>query len=84
MEICEENPIARVEKCLSNPKSKYRPLPLDTVELQKLGKKFILLLESMVTSNATKQRSSLYKQYVCIYTICDINIHSIAFIHLQK
>ena len=37
LEICQEYPIARVEKCQSNPKSKFRPLPLETVELQKLG-----------------------------------------------
>ena len=36
-EICMEESTARVEDCISKPKSKWRPLPLDTVELQKIG-----------------------------------------------
>ena len=32
-----EESTARVEDCISKPKSKWRPLPLDTVELQKIG-----------------------------------------------
>ena len=30
-EICQENPNATVEKVTSKPKSKWRPLPLDTI-----------------------------------------------------
>lgn len=30
-EMCQENPVATVEKVTSKPKSKWRPLPLDTV-----------------------------------------------------
>ncbi|CAB4066458.1 TOP3 [Lepeophtheirus salmonis] len=36
-DICTENPVAKVEDCKSKPKSKWRPLPLDTVELEKLA-----------------------------------------------
>ena len=32
---CQDNPTARVVECKSKPKSKWRPLPLDTVELEK-------------------------------------------------
>ncbi|XP_068631634.1 DNA topoisomerase 3-alpha [Battus philenor] len=36
-EICLANPIAKVTSVKSKPKSKWRPLPLDTVELEKLA-----------------------------------------------
>ncbi|XP_017309955.1 DNA topoisomerase 3-alpha isoform X1 [Ictalurus punctatus] len=35
--MCMEDPIARVISVTSKPKSKWRPLPLDTVELEKLS-----------------------------------------------
>lgn len=35
LDICKENPLATVELVESKPKSKWRPLPLDTVELEK-------------------------------------------------
>uniref|UniRef100_A0A674ELQ5 DNA topoisomerase n=1 Tax=Salmo trutta TaxID=8032 RepID=A0A674ELQ5_SALTR len=35
-QICMENPIATVTSVTSKPKSKWRPLPLDTVEMEKL------------------------------------------------
>lgn len=31
LDICQENPLARVEEVESKNKSKWRPLPLDTV-----------------------------------------------------
>jgi DNA topoisomerase-3 len=31
LDICKENPTATVEKVESKPKSKWRPVPLDTV-----------------------------------------------------
>lgn len=31
LEICRENPTATVESIISKPKSKWRPVPLDTV-----------------------------------------------------
>ncbi|KAB5531012.1 hypothetical protein PHYPO_G00135980 [Pangasianodon hypophthalmus] len=36
-QMCMEDPIARVISVTSKPKSKWRPLPLDTVELEKLA-----------------------------------------------
>ncbi len=30
-DVCLENPVAKVENCKSKPKSKWRPLPMDTV-----------------------------------------------------
>ncbi|XP_049869431.1 DNA topoisomerase 3-alpha [Pectinophora gossypiella] len=36
-DICMENPQAKVVEVKTKPKSKWRPLPLDTVELEKLG-----------------------------------------------
>ena len=38
-DICDENPKAKVEEVKSKPKSKWRPLPMDTVELEKLSSK---------------------------------------------
>ncbi|TSK31307.1 DNA topoisomerase 3-alpha [Bagarius yarrelli] len=35
--MCMEDPVARVMSVTSKPKSKWRPLPLDTVELEKLA-----------------------------------------------
>ncbi|XP_018404081.1 PREDICTED: DNA topoisomerase 3-alpha isoform X1 [Cyphomyrmex costatus] len=37
LDICLEQPEATVEKVTCKPKSKWRPLPLDTVELEKQG-----------------------------------------------
>ncbi|XP_026324696.1 DNA topoisomerase 3-alpha isoform X2 [Hyposmocoma kahamanoa] len=36
-DVCLENPIAKVREVKTKPKSKWRPLPLDTVELEKLA-----------------------------------------------
>ncbi|XP_022831153.1 DNA topoisomerase 3-alpha [Spodoptera litura] len=36
-DICIENPLAKVCEVKTKPKSKWRPLPLDTVELEKLA-----------------------------------------------
>ncbi|XP_013142940.1 PREDICTED: DNA topoisomerase 3-alpha [Papilio polytes] len=36
-DVCKENPLAKVVNVRTKPKSKWRPLPLDTVELEKLA-----------------------------------------------
>ncbi|KAJ2945974.1 hypothetical protein O0L34_g4893 [Tuta absoluta] len=36
-DMCTDNPLAKVVDVKTKPKSKWRPLPLDTVELEKLG-----------------------------------------------
>lgn len=39
LDTIQEQPEAVVEKVVSKPKSKWRPVPLDTIELEKLGSK---------------------------------------------
>ena len=36
-DICDENPKAKVEEVKSKPKNKWRPQPMDTIELEKLA-----------------------------------------------
>ncbi|OXU30865.1 hypothetical protein TSAR_001335, partial [Trichomalopsis sarcophagae] len=43
LDICQENPQATVEKVTAKPKSKWRPLPLDTIELEKQGSRKLRL-----------------------------------------
>lgn len=46
LDMCQENPIATVIKVTSKPKSKWRPLPLDTIVSNKINNvniKFILI-----------------------------------------
>lgn len=35
LDICKENPLATVDQVISKPKNKWRPVPLDTVEMEK-------------------------------------------------
>lgn len=41
LERCLAAPLAKVTKLQKKPTSKWRPLPLTTVELQKLGSRFL-------------------------------------------
>ncbi|XP_063995529.1 DNA topoisomerase 3-alpha [Diachasmimorpha longicaudata] len=43
LDICLENPDATVDKIMTKPKSKWRPVPLDTVELEKQGSRKLRL-----------------------------------------
>ncbi|RLU22556.1 hypothetical protein DMN91_004834 [Ooceraea biroi] len=43
LDMCLERPEATVEKVTSKPKSKWRPLPLDTIELEKQGSRKLRL-----------------------------------------
>ena len=69
-DICTENPTARVEECKSKPKNKWRPLPLDTVELEKLASRKLHLSAKTVMSIAEK----LYTQGLISYPRTETNI----------
>ncbi|XP_014209436.1 DNA topoisomerase 3-alpha [Copidosoma floridanum] len=70
LDICQENPQATVEKVTSKPKSKWRPLPLDTIELEKQGSRKLKL-----TAKATMQIAErLYTQGFISYPRTETNI----------
>ena len=69
-DICTENPTARVEECKNKPKSKWRPLPLDTVELEKLASRKLRLSAKTTMSIAEK----LYTQGYISYPRTETNI----------
>lgn len=69
-DICLENPVAKVEECKSKPKSKWRPLPMDTVELEKLGARKLKLSAKVVMQAAEK----LYTQGFISYPRTETNI----------
>lgn len=69
-EMCQENPLATVEKVTSKPKSKWRPLPLDTVELEKLGSRKLRLSAKETMQAAEK----LYTQGFISYPRTETNI----------
>lgn len=62
-DICKENPKAKVEKALSKPKTKWRPLPMDTVELEKLGSRKLRLSAKDTMKIAEKLYTSGYISY---------------------
>ncbi|EHY56203.1 DNA topoisomerase [Exophiala dermatitidis] len=53
-EACLDAKYARVTKVQTKPTSKWRPLPLTTVELQKLGSRFLHMTSHQVMSVAEK------------------------------
>ena len=69
-DICNENPTARVEECRNKPKSKWRPLPLDTVELEKQASRK-LRLSAKTTMNIAEK---LYTQGYISYPRTETNI----------
>ncbi|XP_035721138.1 DNA topoisomerase 3-alpha-like isoform X1 [Vespa mandarinia] len=70
LDICQENPIATVIKVTSKPKSKWRPLPLDTVELEKQGSRKLNLNAKEIMKIAEK----LYTQGLISYPRTETNI----------
>ncbi|KAH0541196.1 hypothetical protein KQX54_021251 [Cotesia glomerata] len=70
LDICLENPDATVENVNSKPKSKYRPLPLDTIELEKQGSKKLKLTAKETMKIAEK----LYTQGFISYPRTETNI----------
>ena len=62
-EICDENPKAKVEEVKSKPKSKWRPLPMDTVELEKLSSKKLRISAKETMKIAEKLYTSGFISY---------------------
>ncbi|XP_008328483.1 DNA topoisomerase 3-alpha isoform X1 [Cynoglossus semilaevis] len=69
-QICMEDPMATVTSVTSKPKSKWRPLPLDTVELEKLASRKL-----RITAKETmKVAEKLYTQGLISYPRTETNI----------
>ena len=62
-DICDENPIAKVEEVKSKPKSKWRPLPMDTVELEKLSSRKLKISAKETMKIAEKLYTSGFISY---------------------
>ncbi|KAM9843380.1 DNA topoisomerase 3-alpha [Aulostomus maculatus] len=69
-QICMEDPIATVTSVTSKPKSKWRPLPLDTVELEKLASRKLRINAKETMKTAEK----LYTQGFISYPRTETNI----------
>lgn len=69
-QICMEDPIATVTSVTSKPKSKWRPLPLDTVELEKLASRKLRINAKETMKIAEK----LYTQGFISYPRTETNI----------
>ena len=62
-DICLENPKAKVEAVKTKPKSRWRPLPMDTVELEKLAVRKLRLSAKETMKIAEKLYTSGYISY---------------------
>ncbi|XP_061568007.1 DNA topoisomerase 3-alpha [Cololabis saira] len=69
-QICMEEPIATVTSVTSKPKSKWRPVPLDTVELEKLASRKLRISAKETMKIAEK----LYTQGFISYPRTETNI----------
>uniref|UniRef100_A0A3Q3VNE3 DNA topoisomerase n=1 Tax=Mola mola TaxID=94237 RepID=A0A3Q3VNE3_MOLML len=69
-QICMEDPIATITSVTSKPKSKWRPLPLDTVELEKLASRKLRISAKETMKIAEK----LYTQGLISYPRTETNI----------
>ncbi|XP_068606461.1 DNA topoisomerase 3-alpha [Brachionichthys hirsutus] len=70
-QICMEDPIATVTSVTSKPKSKWRPLPLDTVEMEKLASRKLRINAKETMKIAEK----LYTQGYISYPRTETNIY---------
>lgn len=70
LDICKENPTATVESVESKPKSKWRPLPLDTIEMEKTVSKKLRINAKETMKIAEK----LYTQGLISYPRTETNI----------
>lgn len=68
--ICQENPTALVVNVISKPKSKWRPVPLDTVELEKTASKKLKINAKTTMGIAEK----LYSKGIISYPRTETNI----------
>jgi len=69
-DICIENPLAKVDSVTSKPKSKWRPLPMDTIELEKLASKKLRIS----AKNTMKIAEKLYTSGFISYPRTETNI----------
>ncbi|KAI4457177.1 prokaryotic dna topoisomerase [Holotrichia oblita] len=70
LDICKENPMATVEMVESKPKSKWRPLPLDTVEMEKNVSRKLRI----TAKEAMRIAEKLYTQGLISYPRTETNI----------
>lgn len=70
--VCEANPLAHVDTVTCKPKSKYRPIPMDTIALEKLGSRWLKLSAKQTMTIAEK----LYSQGFISYPRTETNIFS--------
>uniref|UniRef100_A0A1Y1LNG7 DNA topoisomerase n=1 Tax=Photinus pyralis TaxID=7054 RepID=A0A1Y1LNG7_PHOPY len=70
LDICQENPQATVEEVESKSKSKWRPLPLDTVELEKTASRKLRIN----AKDTMKIAEKLYTQGLISYPRTETNI----------
>lgn len=70
--LCISNPKATVESVTVKPKSKWRPTPMDTVELEKLGSRKLKLSAKEVMTIAEK----LYTKGIISYPRTETNMFS--------
>lgn len=63
LEYCNEVPSATVEDVVKKPKSKYRPVALDTVELEKLSVRKLKITARRALAAAEKLYTQGYISY---------------------
>ncbi|KFB52593.1 AGAP010028-PA-like protein [Anopheles sinensis] len=68
--LCQANPLAKVVNVTQKPKNKWRPTPMDTVELEKLGSRKLKLSAKQVMTIAEK----LYTQGIISYPRTETNM----------
>ncbi|KAK6098002.1 DNA topoisomerase [Batrachochytrium dendrobatidis] len=62
-ELCMKNPVCTISKVEAKPKSKWAPLPLTTVELQKVGSRFL----HMGSDRVMQVAEALYNRGIVSY-----------------
>lgn len=70
--VCQANSKATVTNVVQKPKNRWRPVPLDTIELEKLGSKKLKISAKQVMTIAEK----LYQQGFISYPRTETNIFS--------
>lgn len=70
--MCQADPVATVTGVTLKPKSKYRPVPMDTISLEKLGSRWLKLTAKQTMTIAEK----LYSQGFISYPRTETNIFS--------
>lgn len=70
--LCQANPEATVTHVVNKPKNKWRPLPMDTIELEKLGSRKLKINAKETMTIAEK----LYTKGFISYPRTETNIFS--------